>query len=104
MNQTRTAGWYPAPEGNGRKRYWDGNDWDGPSVLPPPAPPAMWIGLGVLGVLVSAVLVAIGLDGAVDALAYLGYALAVGSGIAVWIGVIAAGVRLGMRHAHRDRQ
>lgn len=103
MNQTRTAGWYPAPEGNGngRKRHWDGNDWDGPSVLPPPAPPAMWIGLGVL---VGAVLVVVGLDGTVDALAYLGYLLAAVSGIAVSIGVIAAGVRLGMRHAHWDRQ
>lgn len=104
MSQTRISGWYPAPEGGGRKRYWDGNDWDGPSVLPPPASPWMWIGLGLLGGCVGAVLVAIGLNGTVDALAFLGYLLAVVSGIAVSIGVIAAGVRLGLRHAHWDRQ
>jgi len=104
MSETRTKGWYPAPEGGGRKRYWDGSDWDGPSVLPPPAPPTLWIALGLLGSLVGVVVIAIGAESTAEVIAWAGYAVTVVAGIATAIGVIAAGVRLGLRHARWDQQ
>lgn len=104
MSETRVKGWYPAPEGGGRQRYWDGDDWSGPSVLPPPMPPAAWILGGLLGSLTGAALTAVGLNGDAPVLAFVGYAAAVVGGIVAAIGVIAAGVRLGLRHAAWDER
>jgi hypothetical protein len=40
MTTPNTPGWYPDPQGSGTQRFWDGEQWSGPSTSESPAPPA----------------------------------------------------------------
>lgn len=107
------AGWYDHPGLPDTKRYWNGMAWtdslapgstprDAPrSAAEPPAPdsPYVYVLLGVILGALGGGLIALGVAEDSGAALVAGYVAAGFGWLMSMVGIIGAGVRLGMRHA-----
>jgi len=104
------AGWYPHTSMPGMLRYWNGQKW--PTEVPPrpertpimrPESPVGYIIGGFIISLVGGVLIGGGLSDMGAFAAFLGATILSIGGLMTTVGIIASGVRLGMRWALYER-
>lgn len=104
-------GWYAHPTMAHTSRYWDGEAWTdhlspaikGGEVHKPESPVGLIL-LGFIFGIAGGVVLALGAAEGSEVAVFVGYVLISLSGIVAMIGIIGAGVRLGMRHADFERQ
>jgi hypothetical protein len=111
------AGWYDHPSLPDKKRYWNGMAWtddiaprstskNAPRALaknPPPESPYGYILLGFIISVIGGGCIGVGIAEGEDLILLTGYLVAGIGWVMTMVGIIGAGVRMGMRHIVYER-
>jgi Protein of unknown function (DUF2510) len=114
----RDAGWYQRPGKPHVKHYFDGESWTenvAPKSVPADAPvtagagiepagPAEFLILGIALAVIGGALAAGGANGDNELVLFLGYVVSAVGWLVCLVGVVAVGVRRGIRLADFDRK